>query len=183
MDEYGINFIYFDYEDEERYLNEKSREGWAFTSIIPGRCSFEASVPGRYCYRIFFTPGVSHRDFEELRASLAQDGIELVERFGGKAYFRSEKDFEIYSPKEKKALYRKLAIIGGAAALGSLVLCSGAATLTFKHNKKWAALLAPLLASAGLYGYGTYVSGKKLLDGSLESDDEETKAENFVYPY
>lgn len=110
MNRKTINKLLFiwDWEEEERWLNEMSAQGWQFVKYsFPFRYTFEQGEPGAYQYRL---QAMNHRfgskEGQDYLAFLRDANIELVESYLFWAYLRKStadgKPFELFSDIESK---------------------------------------------------------------------------------
>ena len=93
---------------DEAYMAKMCHEGWAATSLVEGVWTFEPCAPDQYVYRVCYLRGKSAAEVEELKSKLAAQGIEFVSRYSFWAIFRSEHDFQLYSPEEELAVCRQM---------------------------------------------------------------------------
>lgn len=100
--------LYVDYEKEERWVNEMAQQGWLLEKFRPLRFTFLKGEPGAYIYRNELLAGLSVKEKNDYLEFLKQSGIEVVNKFGGWAYFRqkaSDGPFEIYTDSASKVSY------------------------------------------------------------------------------
>ena len=103
--------VYFDYEKEEKWLNEMSAKGFAFQNYCFFRYVFTACEPNEYIYRIElleYLPGnpVSQKYIQ----FMAENGVEYVAGWARWAYFRkktADGPFDIYSDIDSKIMHYK----------------------------------------------------------------------------
>ena len=76
-------------------------EGFAAASLVEGVWTFEPCNPDPYTFRVCYLRGKSNAEVEELKHSLNAEGIEFVSRYSFWAIFRSEHDFQLYTPEEE----------------------------------------------------------------------------------
>ena len=122
-------FWVWDFEKEERWLNEMAMSGWALVSVGWCRYTFEACEPGEYTIRL------EMRGADEGYMSFMQEtGAEFIGRLFGWIYFRKrseEGSFDLYSDIDSRISHlsrigRMLSIIGGAnLAIGVLNSVNG----------------------------------------------------------
>ena len=93
---------------DEAYMAKMCREGWAAKSLVEGIWTFEPCKPNQYIFRVCYLRGKSNDDVKELKRSLAAKGIEFVSRYSFWAIFRSEHDFELYTPEEEREIIEKI---------------------------------------------------------------------------
>ena len=146
-------FWAWDYEKEEKWLNEMAMQGWALTSVGFCKYSFKRSEPGEYIIR------TELRDHDDAYISFMEDtGAEYIGRVVKWIYFRRKSElgaFDIFSDIDSRLthlrnLRRMLLLIG----LGNLLIGFGN-SLNASHLG-WINLI---LASLLMYGCGI-VTGK-----------------------
>ena len=93
---------------DEAYMAKMYHEGWAATRLVEGVWTFEPCSPDQYTFRVCYLRGKTNAEVEELKRSLAAEGIEFVSRYSFWAIFRSEHDFVLYTPEEESAIIEKI---------------------------------------------------------------------------
>lgn len=93
---------------DEAYMAKMCHNGWAATSLVEGVWTFEPCKPDQYTFRVCYLRGKSSTEVENLKHELSKNGIEFVSRYSFWAIFRSEHDFDIYSPKEELDICEKI---------------------------------------------------------------------------
>ena len=113
-------FWVWDFEKEERWLNEMAMSGWALVGVGWCRYDFEACEPGEYTIRL------EMRGADDGYISFMQEtGAEYIGRIFQWIFFRkkaADGAFDIYSDIDSKITHlqrigRSLALIGGANLL------------------------------------------------------------------
>ena len=66
--------------------------------------TFEPCKPDQYTFRVGYLRGKSDAEIEQWKRSLAARGIAFVSRYSFWAIFRSEHDFQLYTPRQEWAL-------------------------------------------------------------------------------
>lgn len=102
-----------DYEKEETWLNEMSAKGLAFTGFSFSRYAFSNSKPGEYIYRAeVLEKPPRHSSSQKYLRFMADSGVECVESFGHRVYFRRRADmgrFDIYTDIDSRLRhYRRI---------------------------------------------------------------------------
>ena len=87
---------------DEAYMAKMCQAGWAAVRLVEGVWTFERCTPGRYTYREAYLRGKSAAEIEQYKQALAARGIEFVSRYSFWAIFRSEQDFQLYTPAEEQ---------------------------------------------------------------------------------
>ena len=103
--EYKI-FTIFQFEDEERWLNEKSAKGEQLTDVGVCRYVFEDGEPGKYIYRLEMLENFpNHYKSREYLKFLEETGVEHIGSVLKWVYLRkkaSDGPFDIYSDIDSK---------------------------------------------------------------------------------
>ena len=104
----------FDKDEEEVWINDYARQGWAMVGFFAGLVTFVPCEPGEYIYQIDLLPGSGLRadDYEGYREFMEETGVEVVERWARWVYLRKravDGPFEIYSDAASlAAMYRRI---------------------------------------------------------------------------
>lgn len=105
--------LYFDYEKEEKWLNDMAAKGLAFEDYYFGRYLFSDSEPGEYIYRLELLENHSRNpESQKYLSFMAETGAEPVATWLRWVYFRkraSDGPFELYSDIDSKiAHFRRI---------------------------------------------------------------------------
>ena len=97
----------WDWDEEERWLNEMSAQGWHFVKYsFPFRYTFEQGEPGAYQYQLqAMEHGFGTKETQDYLAFLRDMNIELADSYLFWAYLRKPNDgqpFELFSDVESK---------------------------------------------------------------------------------
>lgn len=108
-----VRKIYFDYEKEEKWLNEMSAKGMALTAYSWCRYGFTETLNNEYTYRIQLLENLpTHPESITYIKFLEESGVECVATYMSWIYLRkksSEGSFDIYSDIESKIKhYRRI---------------------------------------------------------------------------
>ena len=99
-------FMAWEYEKEEKWLNEMAAKGLALVDYSIFRYSFEPCEPGEYSFKIqLLEHRPSHPESEQYIRFMEETGAEQVASYINWVYFRkktSEGAFEIFSDIESK---------------------------------------------------------------------------------
>lgn len=104
----------FDKDEEQEWLNEYCREGWAMVSFFAGLVTFVPCRPGEFIYQIDLLPGRGLRadDYEGYVSFMSDMDVEVLQRWGRWVYLRrraGEGPFEVYTDTASKLqLYRRI---------------------------------------------------------------------------
>ena len=86
-------FWMWDYEKEEKWLNDMSHQGWQLQRYTPFVYHFKQGEPDAYQYCLeFMAPQGGSKGMEDYLQFLAESGIECVGRYFSWGYFRREND-------------------------------------------------------------------------------------------
>lgn len=96
----------WNFNDEERWLNEMAAQGLAFESVFILIYTFSRCEPGQYTYRLeLLEDSVSSAKSQEYIAFLRETGVEYVNNWLRWAYFRKEtygESFVLFSDNTSK---------------------------------------------------------------------------------
>ena len=99
-------FWAWDFEKEEKWLNEMSAKGLALVDYTFCRYSFEECEPGEYSFKIQYLENKpSHPESEQYIRFMEETGAEQIASYINWVYFRkktAEGPFEIFSDYESK---------------------------------------------------------------------------------
>lgn len=104
-------FWAWEFEKEEKWLNEMSAKGFQLVGVGPFRYVFDDTIKGQYEYRLELLDNLplNHKSVDYIRF-LEETGVEHVGSMLRWAYFRkkaSEGKFELYSDIDSKIKYYK----------------------------------------------------------------------------
>ena len=103
--------VYWDYEREEKWLNEMSVKGLALTDYSWCRYVFAESAKGQYIYRIeLLNQNATHPESIAYLRFLEESGVECVATYMRWVYLRkkaSEGSFDIYTDLESRIKHYK----------------------------------------------------------------------------
>lgn len=146
--------LFYDFEKEERWLNQMAARGWMMRSFVMGVYHFSKSAPGEYIYRIELLPRrVKAAESQVYLQFLEESGIEVVATWIRWVYYRrkaSEGAFDIYSDIESRmAHYKRVLQMFMPLAVLWLMLCANNCFMIL-HS----AYAAANVFSAAVYGLG-----------------------------
>ena len=80
----------YDKDEEQDWLNEYARQGWAMTKFWLGVVTFVPCQPGEYIYQIDLLPGkgLLAEDYEGYVIFMDEMGVEVLQRWGRWVYLR-----------------------------------------------------------------------------------------------
>ncbi|QHI71165.1 DUF2812 domain-containing protein [Aminipila terrae] len=147
--------LYLDKDEEENWLNEMAKRGFAFNNFFLGIYSFEPCKPGEYNYQIDLLDNW-HGDKSDFSCFMEDSGVEVVSQWYRWIFIRkkaSEGAFQMYTDGESKiAQYTRIrnfftvaliieaicflieltcAVQNGASFIWTFVALLGLITLTF----------------------------------------------------
>ncbi len=121
-------FMAWEYEKEEKWLNEMAAKGLALVDYSIFRYSFEPCEPGEYSFKIqLLEHNPNHPESEQYIRFMEETGAEQVASYLNWVYFRkktSEGAFEIFSDIESR-LKHYILIKKHLVPFGILNLCVG----------------------------------------------------------
>lgn len=129
-----VRKAYWNYEKEEKWLNEMAAKGLALTDYSWCRYVFSDCMPGEYTYRIeLLKNSTKHPESQRYINFMEENGVEHVASYMRWIYFRrkaSEGAFDIYSDIDSKIThYKRIGILGSMIA--GLNLLAGLYNLIF----------------------------------------------------
>ena len=104
----------FDKDEEQDWLNDWARHGWAMTSFWLAVVTFVPCRPGEYIYQIDLLPGKGlwADDYEGYVIFMDEMGVQVLQRWGRWVYLRKRAEdgpFEVYTDSESRlTLYRRI---------------------------------------------------------------------------
>ena len=121
-------FWAWQFEEEEKWLNEMSLEGWVLTDVGFCRYEFEPCEKGEYQYKLEYLAN-SPRDKHSIKyiSFIEETGAEYVGSYLKWVYFRKKvtdgECFDIYSDKTSKIKYfERIAGVLGGFAIANLII-------------------------------------------------------------
>lgn len=106
-----VRKLYWNFEKEERWLNEMAAKGQALLHYSWGTYRFEQSRPAEWTYRIELLPDVASKPAsQEYLAFMADTGAQAVATFQRWVYFRKlsvDGPFEVFSDLDSRIAHYK----------------------------------------------------------------------------
>ena len=102
--------FYFDYEKEEKWINEMAAQGWHLEKWFLNRFTFTKGEPGAFTYRNEFLGAMSKQEKQDYFELLKDSGITIIYELGGWVYMKkasAEGPFELYTDTHSKIDYYK----------------------------------------------------------------------------
>jgi hypothetical protein len=152
---------YWDYEKEEKWLNEMSAKGMALTDYSWCRYVFTEAPNNEYIYRLELLEHLpSHAESVAYIRFLEESGIEHVATYWRWIFLRkksSEGPFDIYSDIGSKIKqYRRVSTlfgaIGGINLFAFLVNIINGIAESSKYNNNYLSYVSPLVLLNGVFG-------------------------------
>ena len=163
MKKHVIHKLFWDYEKEERWLNQMASKGLNFIDFTFCRYLFEQGTPGEYIYRIELLPQMaSHPESQAYIEFMESVGVEYMGKWVRWVFFRkkaSDGPFEIFSDYESKiGHYKRISTLFGVVGGFNLLvfvnnLVHGIRAL-LKYNNHFLAYFSPIYLLNGLLGAG-----------------------------
>ena len=101
--------LYYDKDQEEKFLNEMSERGYAMEKFFLGFYFFEPCNPGEYTYRVDLIAGKDIRETNSFYDLVRDTGGELVQTWGFWAFYRKKGNFDLYTDRESQiSQYEKI---------------------------------------------------------------------------
>lgn len=101
-----VRKAYYDFEKEEKFLNQMSEKGWALVDYSWCKYVFKDAPKGEYIYRLeLLEHPVYHPESQEYIKFMEDTGAEFVASYNRWVYFRRKEtdgEFNIYSDMDSK---------------------------------------------------------------------------------
>ncbi|MFZ5987560.1 MAG: DUF2812 domain-containing protein [Bacillota bacterium] len=172
MKKFIIHRLFWDYEKEERWLNQMASKGMNFIDFTFARYLFEQGTPGEYIYRIeLLSQPPTHPESQEYIKFMESVGVEYMGKWVRWVYFRkkaSDGPFEIFSDYDSRIKhYKRVSTLFGTLGiinlLGFMFNIFNGITIGSQYNY----YLSPIIALNGgvAIGFAWLVIGytKKIL--------------------
>ncbi|KPU43584.1 hypothetical protein OXPF_30250 [Oxobacter pfennigii] len=113
--------VFFNFEKEEKWLNDMAAKGLSFIDYTFGRYLFEEGTPGEYIYRLeLLNEMPSHAESKAYIKFMEESGIECVSTYLRWAFFRkkaADGPFDLYSDYDSRIKHYKRVIAWTAVGL------------------------------------------------------------------
>ena len=110
-----VRKLYWNFEKEERWLNEMAANGQALRHYSWGTYRFETSRPAEWTYRIELLPDVASKPAsQEYLAFMADTGAQAVAIYQRWVYFRKpsvDGTFEVFSDLDSRIAHYKRVLL------------------------------------------------------------------------
>jgi len=141
-----VHRLYWDFEKEERWLNEMAAKGWNLVRYSLGSYRFESGEPGTWVYRIELLPGGRRRAASREYLTLLRDtGVETVATYMRWVYLRrlaARGAFELFTDLESRIAHYRRVLRLFAGLLAALVAVEAGLIV---NNGGGVAFVAPLV--------------------------------------
>lgn len=122
-----VRKAFWNYEKEEKWLNEMAAKGLALTDYSRGCYVFADCTPGEYIYRIELLKNpLKHVESQKYLSFMEENGIDYIASSMNWVYFRkkaSEGAFDIYSDIESKlAHYKRIYLLWSSIMVANLLI-------------------------------------------------------------
>ncbi|HEY5549385.1 MAG TPA: DUF2812 domain-containing protein [Coriobacteriia bacterium] len=172
-----VHKLYWDFEKEERWLNEMAARGLNLVRYRWGTYTLEQGTPGEWTYRIELLPEVArHPDSVKYLDFMADAGVETIATYLRWVYFRkraAEGPFELYSDTDSRIAHytRVMTMYGALTAALTASTASGLHSVTSNGLNFFS---APLFAVqiAILVAFATYTLRVALRVRSLKTQKQ-----------
>lgn len=163
-------FWAWDYEKEEKWLNEMAAKGLCLSSVSFCRYEFESCTPGEYSFRLELLENLpNHPESQKYIEFLEETGVKHVGTYMRWVYFRkntSDGQFDIYSDINSRLLHLKrlitlLTIVSSANLLIGIynIFCY----FYFQSHANLCGIVNIILSLIIFMGIGKLITRKKKL--------------------
>lgn len=146
-----VHRLYWDFEHEERWLNEQAALGWHLARYSLGSYRFEQREPKAFVYRIELLPAArGSAASHEYLSLLADSAVETVSTYMRWVYLRRPAAmgaFELFTDLESRVLHYRRVLAFFSVILAALA-CSAAALIAISGRSGGLALDLPLIIVA-----------------------------------
>lgn len=173
--------VFWNHENEERWLNEMVTQGWALVDMSGLRYIFAPCQPGAYIYRLELLEELpTHVKSYNYLSFLREAGVEVVDSHLRWIYLRrpaKDGPFDLYTDRESRIRhYGRITTLYGIVGIANLPIGITNLSAGLTHfSRYWGNLLAGLvsLTVAGLLlrGAGHYVWQRHLLKQSEDIEE------------
>ena len=159
-------FFAWDYDKEEKWLNEMAAKGLGLVAVSFCRYEFEECEPGEYKYRLeMLEYDRSHPETQQYIAFLEETGVDHLGFFSKWSYFRrkaSDGEFDIFSDFDSKIKHlKRIQVLLFLIGISNLWVGIQNLYFLFAHNFEWNAIGFVNIFLSLLLMYGVYRIEKK----------------------
>ena len=120
-----VHKLYWDFEKEERWLNEMSAKGLNLVRYRWGTYTFETGAPGQWIYRLELLPTDSRKpDSRQYLDFMSETAVETVATYMRWVYFRkpaADGPFEVFSDLDSRMAHYQRILTMFASVTAALV--------------------------------------------------------------
>ena len=165
----------WDFDKEEKWLNEMAAKGLALVSVSFCKYEFEHCLPGEYAVRMELLdhfPG--HPESEQYIAFIEESGAEQAGSFSRWVYFRknrAEGEFELFSDNDSRIRHLKsiLYLFGLIFVLNLYIILYNLFIFSLYNNPiSLIAIVNLIIALLGALGFWRLYKKKKFLEKEKE---------------
>ena len=168
-------FWVWEFDKEERWLNEMAAKGLALVGVGFCRYAFEACIPGEYQVRLELLENqLQHAESRQYIRFLEETGVEQVGNYFRWVYFRkktADGPFDLYSDLDSRIKHLKR-IIALVLPISGANLCIGFGNLTsyFAHGYSLSlvCLLNIAIGVLGCFGSWKLIKKRKRLKAEAQ---------------
>ena len=156
---------YYDKDDEERFLNSMSANGYAMKKFFLGLYWFDRCSPNEYTYRVDIINDKYKPEKKEFYDLVSDTGAELIQTWRGWAFFRKKSsNFELYTDNESRIdQYKRIRKTWMSLGICEALVIPNILNCYFLFDIKAYAYIVFLLAFAGfIFFYQVYKCSKKI---------------------
>jgi len=145
-----VRKLYWNFEKEERWLNDMATKGQALIHYSWGTYRFEQSQPAEWIYRIELLPDAATKPAsEEYLAFMADTGAQTVATYQRWVYFRkpaADGTFEVFSDLDSRIAHYKRVLLMFTSLFAALLPITIVNITNISRGNLTLALVLPLLA-------------------------------------
>ncbi len=142
--------LYWDYEKEERWLNEMASKGLHLLRYSWGTYRFEQGTPGEWTYRIELLPQATTKPASlEYLAFMEDARVQTVSTYMNWVYFRkrtSDGPFELFSDLDSRIAHYERILALFSSLTAALTPITAASLLNLSHDARNLPFILPALA-------------------------------------
>ena len=164
-------FFAWDFEKEEKWLNEMSAKGLNLDGVGLCKYIFEEGTPGEYIYRLeLLEKGPTHAESEQYIRFLEDTGVEYVGSVIRWVYFRkkaADGGFDLFSDIDSRIKhFKRLTSSFGVLAIAEFLISFSNLIIFFKNGYRLNIYCGLLTTACGLlltFGFCRVAKGTKKL--------------------
>jgi hypothetical protein len=145
-----IHKLYWDFEKEERWLNEMAAKGLDLVGYSWGTYRFEHGTPGEWTYRIELLPETPAKSASlEYLSFMADAGVETVSTYMRWIYFRKrtcDGPFELFSDLDSRISHYERVLALFASLTAALTPLTVVNVVNMTHEERSVEFVLPLMA-------------------------------------